>query len=160
MSSNCVDGTCKGKGEGETCSEDFECDVDYSCVPSENFPFETKCTKLLGEGKECTSDLVCKINFTCWPQTTKDALISNYTCTEMYVRDIDTEIGYMEEFSSTFRNSLNAGELCKSGFALIKSKTTAICAEISYVRTNLDNYASKVVDAPYKCSLNKTYATP
>ncbi len=78
----------------------------------------------------------------------------------MYVRELDTEIGYMEEFTSTFRNSLNTGELCKSGIALIKSKTTAICAEISYVRTNLDNYASKVVDAPYKCSLNKTYATP
>lgn len=88
------------------------------------------------------SDLVCKIEFTCWPQTPKDALINNTTCTEMYTRETGTEIGYQQEMDNAFKNSLNAGELCKSGIALVKSKTTAMCAEISYVKTNLDNYAS------------------
>lgn len=60
----------------------------------------------------------------------------------MYTREIGTEIGYRQEFDNAFKNSLNAGELCKSGVALIKSKTSAICAEISYVKTNLDNYAT------------------
>jgi hypothetical protein len=111
-----------------------------SCVPKDNFPFDTVCQKLLGEGKPCMSNLVCDIEFTCWPQTVKDAVSNNYTCTEMYTREIGTEIGYKQDDDNAFKNSIIAGELCKSGIALIRSKTSAICAEITSVRTNVDNF--------------------
>jgi hypothetical protein len=78
----------------------------------------------------------------------------------MYTREVGTEIGYQEEYDNVFKNSINAGELCKSGLALIKSKTTAICAEITSVRTNLDNFSSNRTVGPFKCSLNRTYSTP
>lgn len=78
----------------------------------------------------------------------------------MYTRDVGTEIGYKQEYDNGFKNSLNAGELCKSGIALVKSKTTAMCAEITSVRTNLDNFATSQTNGPFKCSLNKTYTTP
>jgi hypothetical protein len=116
--------------------------VGLSCVANDDFPFDTVCQKLLGEGKPCTSYLVCDIEYTCWPQRAMDALSNNYTCTEMYTRETGTEIGYKQDNDNAFRNSLNAGELCKSGIALIKSKTSAICAEITSVKTNLDNFSS------------------
>lgn len=161
MSSNCVDGKCKGKDEGATCIHDYECDVGFSCLPDATFPFQTTCKILLGEGKPCVSDLSCKIDHTCWTQTPKDGLTNNLTCTEMYVRETGTEIGFYSEFDNVFRDSLNAGELCKSGIALIKSKTSAMCAEITSVKTNLDNYASSLTgNGPFKCSLKTTYSSP
>lgn len=57
MSSNCDSGVCKGKGEGSTCFDDYECEVGYGCVKKDNFPFQTVCTLLLGEGKPCATDL-------------------------------------------------------------------------------------------------------
>lgn len=90
-----------------------------------------------------------------------DKINNNLTCTEMYVRPTGTVIGFDEEFTWTlFKNTLNTGELCKSGIALIRNKTTAVCAEINSVRTNIDNFATPRVNGPFRCSLNITYPTP
>lgn len=90
-----------------------------------------------------------------------DKINNNLTCTEMYTRPTGTVIGYDEEPTwNLFRNSLNTGELCKSGIALIRNKTTAVCAEITSVKTNIDNFATDRKAGPFNCSLNITYPTP
>lgn len=53
-----------------------------------------------------------------------------------------------------------AGEVCKTGLAFIRNSTTAVCAEISHVTTNLDNFVERQTKGPFKCSLNRTYTQP
>ena len=56
-------------------------------------------------------------------------------------------------------NSLNAGQFCQSGIAVIINATAAMCVKISEIRTNTNNFASKA-DSPFYCDLSKTYTTP
>jgi hypothetical protein len=69
-------------------------------------------------------------------------------------------IGYMNDPSMTrLENSLNAGQFCQSGIAVITNATAATCVKISEIRTNSNNFASKA-DSPFYCDLSKTYPSP
>ena len=149
-----------GKKQAESCQTTSECHVGLSCVPSLSFPFETTCQPLLGSGAECESSTVCKIDNFCWPATPLDAVNGRLTCNQMFMKNDFDIIGFMNEPSKTrLDNSLNAGQFCKSGIAVIMNATAAMCVQISEVWSNFNNFAAKA-ESPFFCDLSKTYATP
>jgi hypothetical protein len=78
----------------------------------------------------------------------------------MFTKNDFDIIGYMNDGSKTrLENSLNVGQFCKSGIAVIINATAAMCVQISEVRSNANNFAAKA-DSPFFCDLSKTYATP
>jgi hypothetical protein len=78
----------------------------------------------------------------------------------MFTKNDFDIIGYINEPSKTrLDNSLNAGQFCKSGMAVITNSTAAMCVQISEVRSNANNFEEKA-ESPFFCDLSKTYATP
>jgi hypothetical protein len=78
----------------------------------------------------------------------------------MFTKNDFDIIGFMNEPSKTrLDNSLNAGQFCKSGIAVIMNATAAMCVQISEVWSNFNNFAVKA-ESPFFCDLSKTYATP
>jgi hypothetical protein len=89
-----------------------------------------------------------------------DAQSKKLTCNQMFTKDDNSIVGFMTDPTLTkLQNSLNVGFFCKSGIAVILNDTAAQCVQISEVRTNANNFATKA-DSPYFCDLNKTYSTP
>lgn len=82
------------------------------------------------------------------------------TCNQMFTKKDFDVFGFMNDNSMTrLENSLNAGQFCESGIAVILNATAAMCVKISEVRTNSNNFATKAA-SPFKCDLNKMYTTP
>jgi hypothetical protein len=81
------------------------------------------------------------------------------TCNQMFTKKDFDVIGFMNDPSKTrLQNSLNAGQFCESGMAVILNTTAAMCVKISEVRTNTNNFAA-AAPSPFYCDLNKTYTT-
>ena len=77
----------------------------------------------------------------------------------MFTKNDFDVIGYLNDPSMTrLENSLNAGQFCKSGIAVVLNATAAMCVQISEVRTNTNNFAAAAA-SPFYCDLSKTYTT-
>lgn len=80
-SKHCNDASrCSGKANNDTCSSNAECDVGLACLPSNIFPFATKCAPLRNIGDYCMSDYECQYGAFCWYATEVDARQNYSTC--------------------------------------------------------------------------------
>ena len=79
---------------------------------------------------------------------------------KMYSAEVGTVYGYVAQASTDFKYKIfenkQDGRYCKTGIAILDAPTsTATCASISNVKTNLDSYVAEQT-SPFKCKLPTT----
>ena len=57
---------CKGRGQGDSCSDHIECDQALACRPSSIWPYETQCLPMADVGSLCNTEFDCKPRNFCW----------------------------------------------------------------------------------------------
>ena len=113
-------------GIDHSCNADFQCDVEYGCITSREWPFISSCQKLKTEGEEevnmCENDNNCSIDHYCWYPTPEKAKADQKYCMKMFEKPNFTIFGYKKqekEFKYSYRENMFYGRYCKSGIAVI-----------------------------------------
>jgi hypothetical protein len=152
-------GRCMGQEESKTCSSHEDCDVGLACIPDGTFPYSTYCRKLRQAGELCYSDFECQVEQVCWPESLANLTNMVGFCREIY--SLETGKVFSAAISSVdYSKNMSlinyAGQLCKSGFALPLTTSSAICMELTNITSNLDHFASGLgPNATYKtCGLS------
>lgn len=91
------------------------------------------------ENENCYTDFECEMNKICWRDTANKTLSVFGKCKTLYSLDNAAMFGHPFNTSVNTRNlTVNAGRLCKSGFAILLNQTVAKCMILGNITSNLD----------------------
>ena len=117
---------------------------------SENWPYQTTCSKQKTTFEQCHEDIECQNNQFCWYPSKEYRENGNQkVCLEKFSQDVGETFGWeaKNEASPTFEDFKHNGQYCVTGLAYPISPTVARCTRFKEMM-----FDGLVLDYPYPCS--------